>query len=211
MTPEAAVPLGGWCTGRQWHRVGMQDLDASHQQEPSSKEPASLRLSMQIVPLRTIAAGEQLSWCYLPYWKQLWPTQLRRRALQESWHFHCRCPRCAGDAPERVMAFRCPACSCGELCPAAPCAGDDGHVSALASVAALVCGGCGLKLERGGGSHAGYLERCLAQEGAVFALPWREVFEPLGVSALARSVFPFHNLGESTSQKRHLGCAHQSQ
>ena len=141
---------------------------------------AMLRMVIQLVPLRAIAKGEQLSWCYLPYWKQLWPTQLRRHVLQECWHFVCRCPRCAGPAQERVMAFKCPACGRGELCPQAPCAAPDvdaGHGGALAAVQALACGACSLKLARGDphGPHAGYAERCLSLEAAAFRAPWRGV------------------------------------
>merc|ERR1711871_538966 len=88
---------------------------------------------MYIVPLRQIKKGERLTWNYLPYWKWLWPTHLRRQALKEGWDFLCRCPRCeppelsdsklevAVDRREKVMSYRCPACGQGDLCPASPC------------------------------------------------------------------------------------------
>lgn len=152
------------------------------------------RLVQHIVPLRALEAGERLSWNYLPYWKQLWPTDQRRMALSESWNFHCRCARCEGPRPEASMAFKCPACGADELCPAGPCtvpggaAGDAGHAEALGAVRAMVCLQCGVRLpvesssdrqaapcsaaQGGCSAHAGYVERCMAQEAAGFALPW---------------------------------------
>lgn len=146
--------------------------------------PAGSGLKMHIVPLRPIKAGEQLTWNYLPYWKQLWPTQLRRQALREGWHFHCRCRRCSGgdSAPELTMQFRCPGCDKGELCPATPCAVEEpagaGHVASLRSVSEMVCRSCELRIHRDipeGSPHAGYVERCVAQEAVGFSLPWRGV------------------------------------
>lgn len=138
------------------------------------------RFVIEIVPLRPILKGEQLSWNYLPYWKQLWPTQLRRQALSEGWGFFCRCKRCFGAAREEVMAFRCPVCGSEDLCPSAPCAapGEDpglSHLEAVRSLKELCCGSCQLQISAEGG-HAEYFKRCVEAESALFALPWRKCY-----------------------------------
>lgn len=165
--------------------------------KPSAKGCNVVRLMLQVIPLRPIAAGERLTWNYLPYWKWLWPTHLRQEALREGWDFLCGCERCTGDLQETTMAFVCPACGRGDLCPSGPCAAaraadisqdsakasesccsaGHGHRDALRQLTELTCGGCDLRLRRGdvGGLYSGFMERCLAQEEAVFALPWRGV------------------------------------
>jgi len=166
-----------------------------------------------VIPLRPIATGERLTWNYLPYWKWLWPTHLRQEALREGWDFLCACERCVGHERETTMAFVCPRCDKSDLCPARPCAAapatqsvqdppsvsgsccsqGHGHCDALGQIAELRCDGCALQLCRGefGGLYSGYFDRCLAQEEAVFALPWRGVlgrdpneFRPVGEAIL---------------------------
>jgi len=148
------------------------------------------RFVMQVLPLRPIAKGERLTWNYLPYWKLVWPTQLRRQALHEGWGFVCECPRCSGARREVVMAFRCPACGQGDLCPdracvssegcadreASGCCHGHGHALAMMEVSVLQCG-CGHRLARGNSESTddGYFERCLAQETQIFNLPWQGV------------------------------------
>ncbi|CAE8653676.1 unnamed protein product, partial [Polarella glacialis] len=75
------------------------------------------RLVMEIVTIRDIAQGERLTWSYLPHWRLLWPTPLRRWALQKAWGFKCFCERCSGKSRELVVAFRCPSCGQEDLCP----------------------------------------------------------------------------------------------
>lgn len=111
---------------------------------------------------------------------------------------------------ESTMAFVCPSCGQGDLCPAGPCAGPavgpeccdsscaqsvSRHVLSLAEVQVLQCN-CGLQIRRGenGGCHDNYFDDCLAQETRVFALPWRDVLGrdhskvgPTGTSLLART------------------------
>jgi len=144
-------------------------------------------LVMQVFPLQAVHPREHLSWSYLPYWKTLWPTQLRRQALKEGWDFVCQCTRCAGGTREEVMAFVCPKCGQGDLCPAGPCVASDTeqlsgcagvkHAAALMAVSTLQCS-CGLSLQHGdsNGQYGGYLEKCIAQEAELFALPWKGVF-----------------------------------
>ncbi|CAK0793959.1 unnamed protein product, partial [Prorocentrum cordatum] len=169
------------------------------------------RLVLEVVPLRTIRAGERLTWCYLPYWKALWPAELRRSALRDGWDFVCGCERCDGATREAAMAFRCPACGSSELCPPRPaalkalptlrpaqtgCAGCAGveHAAAAAEVPELQCP-CGLRLGEGGASTPGGLKERLAQECAALALPWR--------GALGRDP------GEATAEEESLlGASH---
>eukprot|EP00927_Polykrikos_kofoidii_P035895 TRINITY_DN30393_c0_g1_i1.p1 TRINITY_DN30393_c0_g1~~TRINITY_DN30393_c0_g1_i1.p1 ORF type:complete len:715 (-),score=108.69 TRINITY_DN30393_c0_g1_i1:82-2136(-) len=160
------------------------------------------QIVLQVIPLKAIKKGDQLSWCYLPYWKWLWPTQLRRQALKEGWDFLCCCKRCDGSMPEVSMVFVCPRCSSNDLCPLASVSafgdvvGDASHLLALEGVCELICRHCGLHLRRGASAgpggfddsaqnhtihcrrtnrHVGYLERCIEQEKAAFSLPWRGV------------------------------------
>lgn len=89
------------------------------------------------------------------------------------------------------MAFVCPGCGRGELCPASPCedAPGVGHEASLKAVQEMVCRHCGLGLSRDDLAHPGYLGRCLEQEAAALAAPWRRGLgrdlEPLDLSLLA--------------------------
>ena len=75
----------------------------------------------EVLPLREIKEGERLSISYLPYWRLLWPTELRRWALWNGWGFVCGCIRCVGAAREVSMSFNCPLCGSDDLCPEGPC------------------------------------------------------------------------------------------
>lgn len=145
----------------------------------SSPRAVSEQLVLQLVPLVDIPKGTQLTWNYLPYWKSLWPTQMRRGALQETWRFLCGCVRCTGGAPERVVRYHCPSCESDGLCPSASCTvtppdirdtgelGVFGHAAALSNVAELRCCSCG---ECFPGSSIACRER-LEHEVALLSVP----------------------------------------
>ena len=73
----------------------------------SSSSSSTTGPSVSVHCLRPIAAESPLSISYCPPYL---PTAQRRAYLQSAYHFHCACPLCCGERPDRCRAF---VCACG--------------------------------------------------------------------------------------------------
>ena len=79
--------------------------------DPSARQPhsqTSSSPSVSVTCIRPISPGAALSINYAPPYL---PTRLRREYLQSAYHFHCTCPLCEGELPDRCRAFVCGACT----------------------------------------------------------------------------------------------------
>ena len=86
-------------------------LSSHHAHAPSTPTPSSSSPpSVSVSCLRPISPGSALSINYAPPYL---PTSMRREYLRLHYHFHCTCPLCGGQLPDRCRAFVCG--GCGEV------------------------------------------------------------------------------------------------
>ena len=77
------------------------------QPHPLQEPTAVSSPSVSVTCLRPISPGSALSINYAPPYL---PTSVRREYLSSNYHFHCTCPLCEGELPDRCRAFICGGC-----------------------------------------------------------------------------------------------------
>jgi len=81
---------------------------ANHSCRPNSGNCVKDSGALQMVALRNLSAGEEVTISYLPHADLLRPGRWRREKLSMTWDFQCGCPRCTGADDTRSLC--CPSC-----------------------------------------------------------------------------------------------------
>eukprot|EP00927_Polykrikos_kofoidii_P010492 TRINITY_DN14426_c0_g1_i1.p1 TRINITY_DN14426_c0_g1~~TRINITY_DN14426_c0_g1_i1.p1 ORF type:complete len:408 (+),score=68.24 TRINITY_DN14426_c0_g1_i1:133-1356(+) len=71
----------------------------------------------ELICVRPIAAGEEITVSYLADWTLGWPVEERRRQCVRNWEFACACPRCRPPGGgDDTRLFTCPDPKCAGRC-----------------------------------------------------------------------------------------------